>query len=311
MSKCFHCGEIGSDLGMCHICQNNYCKFHIDPVVHECRLTMESHKLQHEYNVAMHPEIVEHVNPNHPVRGTTDGSYTWAPPEIDASKKKPVIPSKFIKNLKKYDGILFLFFLIVFFSLIALDFWNKQFLRLSSYGILLGYYWTLLTSLFVVSMSSIEGIIFFVINLVFMFIVTNKLRKKTSMKLVYSVFGFSGFFSGLVFLIFRFSIAILIPIGFLDIFTFSVGLAGAGFLGLTAFSVFFEPNLDWNFYMYGMPIKVKGKHLLLVIVALRFAPLLSFGFFNVLNIVNSIFEIVGILAAYIYFKCWNKLKKVL
>ena len=306
MSKCFHCGEISSDLETCSNCQNNYCKFHVDPVIHECRLTIESSRLQHEYNVAMHPDIVERNNPNFLVRGSTDGSYTWDPPETVVPKKKLVISNKFVKTIKEYETPLFLLVLIVLLSFISLDWWNRQYINLSSFGLFLGYYWTFITSLFVFTLNSIEGILFFVIDLVFMFMIINKLEKKTSGKLVYSVFGFSGFFSGVIFLLIRGSFAFLIPIGFLDLLYLSVGLGGAGFLGLTAFSVFLEPDVKWNFYIYGIPIKVKGRNLLLVIVALRLIPSFLYGFFPVLSILTSCFEIIGILAGYICFKCWKK-----
>jgi len=309
LPKCFHCGEIGSDIITCHTCLNCYCKFHIDPVIHECSLTIESHKLQHEYNVILNPDIAEQNNPNYTVRGSTNGYYAWAPPEVCAQAKKPPSTSKFIKHLKDYEGTLFLLSLIVLFSFLSLDFWNRQFISLSSYGVFLRYYWTFFTSLFVVTLNSAEEILFFLIGLLFMFKIINDLEKKTNTKLVYFVFGFCGLFSGVIFLVIRFLFAFYMPIGFIDLLFFSVGLGGAGFLGLTAFSVFLEPNLEWNLHTYGIPIRMKGKNLLLVIVALRLIPLFFYGFFNIISILMYCFEFFGILAAYIHFKCWYKITK--
>ncbi len=88
MPICFHCGELSSDLQTCPTCLNSYCEFHIDPVVHECGLTIESQKFQHEYNIVLHPEAVEPTNPNYMVRGSTDGYYAWASPEGDAQSSR-------------------------------------------------------------------------------------------------------------------------------------------------------------------------------------------------------------------------------
>ena len=291
---------------MCPTCLNNYCEFHIDPVVHECGLTIESQKFQHEYNVVLHPEAVEPTNPNYTVRGSTDGYYAWASPEGDAQSIKSASTSNFLTHLKDSEGILVLLTLIVLFSLFSLDLWNRQFISLNAYNISLGYYWTFFTSLFLVTMNSVEEILFFIIGLAFSFMIMRNLEKKTSLKLVYIVFGFSGLFSGVLFLIIRFTFAFYLPIEVLNLFFFTVGLGGAGLFGLTAFSVFLEPNQEWNLLTYGIPIKMKGKSLLLVIVALRLVPFLFTGFFSLFSFLPYCSELFGILAAFIYFTCWKK-----
>lgn len=121
MPKCFHCGELVSDLITCHTCLNSYCKFHIDPVIHECSLTIESHKFQHEYNVALHPYIAEQNSPNYTVRGSTNGYYAWSPPEVMAQTKSSIDTNRFIKHLKDYEGTLFLLLIITIFSFLSLE----------------------------------------------------------------------------------------------------------------------------------------------------------------------------------------------
>jgi len=240
------------------------------------------------------------------VRGSTDGYYAWAPPEDEAQSIKSTSKRNFLTHLKDFEGALFLLSLIVLFSLFSLDLWNRQFISLNAYNISLGYYWTFFTSLFIVTMHSVEEILFFIISLAFSLIVMRNLEKKTSIKLVYFVFGFSGLFSGVLFLVIRISFAFYLPIEVLDLFFFTVGLGGAGLLGLTAFSVFLEPNQEWNLHTYGIPIKMKGKSLLLVIVALRILPFLFTGFFSIFSFLAYCSELFGILAAFIYFKGWKK-----
>ena len=306
MPKCFHCGEIGSDLTTCHICLNSYCKFHIDPVVHECSLAIESRKLQHEYNVVLHPDIADDNNPGYTVRGSTDGYYAWAPPEVAAEPKKNSSWSNFLTHLNDYEGTLFLLSLIVLFSIFSLDLWNRQFISLSVFGVILRYYWMFFTSLFVVTLNRPEELLFFLIGLLFMFKVINDLEKKTNLKHVFFVFVFSGLFSGVFFLVITFFFAFTMPFSFMALIFFSVGLGGAGFLGLTAYSVLLEPNLKWNLHNYGIPIKMNGKNLLLVVVALRLVPFFFSGFFTVIGFLLYCFELFGILAAFIYFRCLKK-----
>ena len=292
------------------MCLKSYCEFHFDPVVHECILTVESGKSQHEYNVVLHPEIADHNNPSYTVRGSTDGYYAWAPPESAPQSIKSASKGNFLTQLKDFEGLLFLLSLLVLFSLFSLDLWNRQFISLNAYNISLGHYWTFFTSLFVVTMNSVEEILFFIIGLAFSFMVMRNLEKKKGLKLVYFVFGFSGLFSGALFLLIRVTFAFYIPIEMLDVFFFTVGLGGAGLLGLTAFSVFLEPNQEWNLHTYGIPIRMKGKSLLLVIVALRLLPFLFTGFFSIFSFLPYCSELLGILAAFIYFKGWKKVTNV-
>jgi len=288
------------------MCLNSYCKFHIDPVVHECSLIIESGKLQHEYNVVLHPDIADHNNPSYTVRGSTDGYYAWAPTEVAVEPKKPPSTSKFMTHLKDYEGTLFLLSLIVLFSFFSLDSWNRQYISLSVFGVILRFYWTFFTSLFVVTLNRPEELLFFLINLLFMFKVVSDLEKKTNLKHVFLVFVFCGLFSGVFFLVITFYFAFTMPFDLMALIFFSVGLGGAGFLGLTAYSVFLEPDLKWDLHCYGVPIRLKGKNLLLVVVALRLVPFFFSGLFTIISFLLYCSELCGILAVFIYFKCLKK-----
>ncbi len=41
MNRCFHCGSETDELYYCEDCQNYYCRFHKDPIDHECKLKQE------------------------------------------------------------------------------------------------------------------------------------------------------------------------------------------------------------------------------------------------------------------------------
>lgn len=288
---------------MCDSCYNFYCKVHLDPDVHECKLKIESNQLQHEYNIAMHPELVQKNKPDFALRGTTDGTYNWTPPELNKATKKSLFKNNFLLLIKSYQGPLFLLSVILFFSLMSLDFWNREYISLSAYGLSLRYYWTFITSLFIVSLNNLGDIIFLIIELILMFLIINNLKQKTSQKLIYSVFSFSGIFSGIVFL---FISAFLMQINLIYLFFFTVGLGGAGFLGLTTFSVYLEPEVEWNFYVNGMPIRLKGKNMLIFIVFLRLIHEFLYGYFSFLTVILSFIDIFGILAGFIFFKCRKK-----
>ena len=301
-STCFHCGRIVSDLFICDCCYNFYCKDHLDPDDHDCKLKIESNQLQHEYNIAMHPELVQKNKPDFVMRGTIDGTYNWTPPELNKPTKKSSFKNNFLLQIKSYQGPLFLLSTILFFSLISLDFWNREYISLSAYGLSLRYYWIFITSLFIVSLNNLGDIIFLIIELVLMFLIINNLKQKTSVKLIYSIFSFSGIFSGIIFLFIN---AFFMLINLIYLFFFTVGLGGAGFLGLIAFSVSLEPEVEWNFYVNGIPIRLKGKNLLIFILFLRLIHTFLYGYFSFLTVILSFIDIFGILAGFIFFKCWK------
>ncbi|MBD3255093.1 MAG: hypothetical protein GF383_08360 [Candidatus Lokiarchaeota archaeon] len=104
MPSCYHCGEefLQEDLIYCPECGQHYCKLHINPIDHECKIVQESLGISNEstpqadlfvnqQNVISTEEQSSQEHPIHrftpsnnvedissaEMRGTTDGSFTW------------------------------------------------------------------------------------------------------------------------------------------------------------------------------------------------------------------------------------------
>ncbi|MFX0025354.1 MAG: hypothetical protein ACFE8M_02990 [Candidatus Hermodarchaeota archaeon] len=87
MAICYHCGREISDLYYCSKCGQNYCSLHREPVDHECKIVIESLRLQQTPLNSTYtdtPQIISAhstqgiIDPSDSlVRGTVDGTYTW------------------------------------------------------------------------------------------------------------------------------------------------------------------------------------------------------------------------------------------
>ncbi|MFX1273980.1 MAG: hypothetical protein ACFFBP_02245 [Promethearchaeota archaeon] len=92
MPICYLCGEEFHQLSHCHECGHDYCNLHIDKDIHGCQLMKEEHTHQPyatpqpTYTNVMEsrpqisnfqPSPQQIVQTTGPIRGTTDGTYTW------------------------------------------------------------------------------------------------------------------------------------------------------------------------------------------------------------------------------------------
>jgi Zn-dependent protease len=48
MSKCYHCGRETDELYYCEDCKHNYCRFHKEPIDHECKIVQEELGIQQQ-----------------------------------------------------------------------------------------------------------------------------------------------------------------------------------------------------------------------------------------------------------------------
>ena len=80
-----------------------------------------------------------------------------------------------------------------------------------------------------------------------------------------------------------------------------MGLAMGGILGLIAFSIFPIMNQEITTLIFFIPIKMKGKTFLIMLVALRLIPGLIEATYNPVSLIFYLPELGGILGAYIIY----------
>ncbi len=301
LPKCYHCGEIYPACFFCEECGEYYCDLHKEPAVHECDLVKEESILTQQCGLLPRQGLPAHIT-NYEMRGRTDGTYTWYRHNPINLQEESIEEESLKMKLKEVSGTICLFCVIILFSLLTLDLFSRAYICLSAYGVLNRYFWTFFTSLFVVTIDGGAGILFFLIGLFFMFKIAGDMEREYSFKFLLSLYCFCGLFSGMVYLIIRFIFSIIIPIFILDMFIFSVGVSWGSFLGLIAYKIFLKPDGEWSLYIYGLPIKLKGKSLLLILVLLRLFSGIYYGYFHILTIWTYFFELSGFLAGYIIFR---------
>ncbi len=87
-----------------------------------------------------------------------------------------------------------------------------------------------------------------------------------------------------------------------------IGLATGGILGLISFTIYFTPDQEMTLFCFFIPVRMKGRTLLYVLILMRVIPGLLYGI-----IMSPVYfalyfpDIGGIIAAYLVF--YFKFKK--
>lgn len=306
MSKCYHCGEDFIDCYYCQDCGKYYCYLHKKPIIHECSLVKEEPLITQQFN-RFHRQVQDSLLTHNDQRGRTDGFYTWYHPNTISTDESAVQENTSKVKIEEIKGTVGLIMLISLFSLISLNLGNRAYINLSVFGLLKGFFWTLFTSLFIITLNNGASLLLFFVGLFFIYKISGDIEKQKGIKFLLSLYCFCGLFSGIIYLIFRFLISFYVPVFMLEMYSFSVGVSWASFLGLITYKIYVNPDGDWNLYIYSLPIKLKGKSLLLILVLMRLFSGIYFGYVHVLTLLIYCFELSGIMAGYIVFCYENKL----
>jgi hypothetical protein len=202
----------------------------------------------------------------------------------------------------QYQGTKILFVMIIIFSIVALVFQSSGiplYIYLSLNGLIYKFaYHTLFTSLFV-SETDLFGLFFLFIMLFLLYFMARNIESNLGTKFIFKLYIISSLFSALFYGLLRISLIYFYP---LDSFPIYVGLAWGGILGMLAYSLFPIMNQRITAMMYFLPIRMRGRSLLMIIILLRLFPVLIFGWFDPIYIIFYLPELGGVLGAYILYK---------
>ena len=120
-------------------------------------------------------------------------------------------------------------------------------------------------------------------------------------KFIIKLYIISSLFSAFVYVLLRLLFIPIYPIDSVDS-TLYVGLAWGGILGLLSYSIFPMMNRKLTALMYFLPIRMKGRSLLFIIVLLRLIPVLFYVWYWPYYVVLYLPELGGILGAYIVYR---------
>lgn len=202
----------------------------------------------------------------------------------------------------QYLGTKVLFFLIFLFSIVALVFYSygiPEYIYLSLNGLVYKYtFHTFVTALFV-SSGDFFGLFFLIIMLFLLYFMSRNIEVSHGTKFLIKLYIISSLFSALFYILLRLSLISYIPLEYpYDL----VGLAWGGILGLLSYSLFPIMNREITALMYFLPIRMKGRSFLIIIILFRLIPGLIFAFYDPIAIIFYLPELGGVLGAYIVYR---------
>lgn len=304
MPFCEHCGnEIGYLPFKCRYCGGTMCNKHRLPENHECTF-----ELKHTPIVPITSRESRPMYQDVTVKRATPGGY-------DRRREKEV--KKYLKQQARQSrqsmrgfqsgmtgmgetkGTNYIVILIVIFSIAAI--FLAPFLTLSLFGLSHLFLWTIFTSLFVsYSGPELFGLFFLFILILFLYNIAKNIEQRFGTKFLIRLYVFCAAFTGLFYVLIRILLSFYYPIN-IDNAVY-VGLATGSMLGLISFMVYFNPNREMMMFCFFIPVKMKGKVLLVILILFRVIPGLFFGL-----IVSPLYfalyfpDLGGILASYLVF----------
>ncbi|MFO7797026.1 MAG: AN1-type zinc finger domain-containing protein [Promethearchaeati archaeon] len=298
MPYCEYCGEeIGFLPFKCKYCGGIFCKEHRLPENHEC--TFER-KHRPTVPTSRRGEKREQER------------YRFVSTEEDPKKVKKFMKKQdkqrdrarklFESGISGYGGTSITTYLIIaIFIASIMGSIMPEFLCLSSSSFFKLYIWTFLTAPFVNVSEGFFGMFFLLIIILLFYNIIRIIELRFGSKFLITLYLFSTFISALIY------ISIWVPIEFASptrLSPWPIGLAFGGLLGIISFMIYFSFDKEMTFLLMFIPIRMKGKIILLLLILFSLVPGLLFYLLTLEPIYLAIYipDLGGILGSYIIFR---------
>ena len=310
MTYCEFCGDqIGYLPFNCKYCGGTFCKAHRLPENHECTF-----ELKHVPVEPATPRSSKKRYQDVDLKKTTPPEYLDHGPKAlkkylkrqDRERKKTLKTyensQKLYSKPTQFSGTKTLFLIIIIFSIVGIFFSLyelPQYMYLSLHSLIFDFtYHTFITSLFT-SEVDFFGFFFLIIMLMFVYFMARTIEARKGSKFLIKLYIISTLFSALFYILLRLSLHFIIPI---ELYAVPVGFAWGGILGLLSYSLFPIMNQQITSMMYFLPIRLKGRTFLYIIILFRLLPGILFAFSNPLYLLFYLPDLGGILGAYIVYR---------
>jgi len=310
LTYCEFCGDqIGYLPFTCKYCGATFCKKHRLPENHECTF-----ELKHVSVVPATPITSKKLYQDVDLKKTASQDYLDKGPKAlkkylkrHERERRKTFKSyennqKLYAKATQFTGTKTLFLLIIIFSITGIVFNYSGFLQyiyLSLHSLVYDFtYHTLITSLFT-SETDPFGFFFLIIMLMFLYFMARNIEASKGSRFLIWLYIISSLFSALFYIILRLSMHFYLPIDENAIFA---GFAWGGMLGLLSYSLFPIMNQQITGMMAFLPIRLKGRTFLYIIILFRLLPGLLFAFSNVAYLLFYLPDLGGILGAYIVYR---------
>lgn len=301
MPYCEYCGkEIGYLPFKCKYCGGTFCKEHRLPENHEC--TFER---KHRPSTP----------PSRRGEKKDQERYRFVSSEEDPKKVRKFLKKQdkrrnrakklFERNIGGYGGTSITTYLIVAIfiaSIIGSIRILQEFVCLSSSSFFKLYFWTFISAPFVNYSSDLFFGIFFLFIIILLFYnIIKIIELRFGSKFLITLYLFSTFLTALIY------IAIWLPLELANPYNtiyLPIGLAFGGLLGVISFMIYFSFDREMTFLLMFIPIRLKGKIILLLLILFRLVPGLLLYIFYLDPIVLALYlpDLGGILASYLIFR---------
>lgn len=310
MPYCEYCGEeIGYLPFKCKYCGSTHCKKHRLPENHQC-----SFELKHVPIVQVSESKGSSGSQTEPVKTPQPKTRRSRQTKdferyIERQERQEKEESKHFKSRSygrpSFKGTKILLITILILTILGMIF--PLFFRFSLHMLLYEYmFHTVITSLFIAptDFTGLFGIInlfFFGIMMFFTYFISRSLEYIKGTKFLFQLYIISACFSLLVYLVLRVLFDFIYPIQFRVILA---GFVYGGIFGLMAYSIFPVKDQSLTALVYFIPMRMKGRSFLIVIILLRVLPGLLFAllYLDPLPLIIYIPDIGGILGAFIMYK---------
>ncbi|MHA1436580.1 MAG: AN1-type zinc finger domain-containing protein [Promethearchaeota archaeon] len=343
MPHCEFCGdEIGYLPFKCKYCGGIYCKKHRLPENHECSFELKHTPVIPTTSRQTRP-LYQDIRYK---KGTPRTSGYKKPSQSYFSQgKRRASDFRNPKQLKRYlererrqrehamriverslmgrgggpsageaPGTTFLILMIVIFSITAtilsiLDPPIPHYIAFSAYGLEKYYIWIIFTAPFVSYSSDMFGLFFLFILIFFFLNIARSIELRYGTKFLIGLYLFCAIFTALFYLLIRYILVIAGFPTYLDYYyMIPIGLASGAILGIISFLIFPEPDRELVLFCFFIPIKMKGRLLLIIFILYIIIPGLLFGLLiSPLYFALYFHDLGGIFASYIVY--YYKVKK--
>ncbi|MHA1705237.1 MAG: AN1-type zinc finger protein, partial [Promethearchaeota archaeon] len=274
MSHCDYCNEeIGYLPFKCKYCGGTFCQKHRLPENHNCSFNLKE-------EIMKKPKIKVSKSKDNlkPEKINIQEEDYQIPKELKKYiKRQQKIPKerKLLKRLRKSPlkgtlTILILSIIVSTFGFILGSSNLRKYVFFSLNGLIRDYtFQTILTSLFLNPSSDLLGLIFFMFLLFFLYFISLRIELRYGTRFLLKIFFLSGFSAELLFILLRIILSIIYP---LEIYVFYTGFIWGAFYGMFTCLILPNKNQDITALIFFLPIRMKGKNLLLILILLRLLP---------------------------------------
>jgi len=311
VTYCEFCGEQISYLPFtCKYCRGTFCKKHRLPENHQCTFELK--------HVSVEPTTLrgsQKLYPDVAVKKPATQEYLTKGPRVlkkylkrqDKQRRQAMRSNReSYRGAPQYNYTKILFAIIILFSIVSLVFISSgvpQYIFFSLPGLIYEYtYYTFFTALFVSSTSFFE-LFFLFIMLIFLYFMARSIELNHGWKFLIKLYVVCCLFSALFFVLLRLALINYAP---LDIYYGweYFGFAWGGIYGLISYSIFPIMNRQITALMTFIPLRLRGRSFLLIIILIRLIPglLLALFYFNPIYLLLYLPDLGGILGAYIIYK---------